>query len=306
MAHKGDLDEQIARLRKGERLTEDEIKVLCEKARELLVEESNVREVKCPVTVCGDVHGQFFDLMELFRIGGDVPDTNYLFMGDYVDRGYYSVETVSLLVALKVRYPSRICILRGNHESRQITQVYGFYDECLRKYASPVVWTYFTDLFDYLPLTGLVENQIFCLHGGLSPAVETLDVIRAMDRTQEVPHEGPMCDLLWSDPDDRQGWNVSPRGAGFNFGPDISAKFNEANRLTLIARAHQLVMEGYNWSHDRHVVTIFSAPNYCYRCGNQGGILELDDLLNYTFLQYDPAPRPEGFHKMPRAPDYFL
>lgn len=178
--------------------------------------------------------------------------------GDYVDRGYYSVETVTLLVALKIRYPQRITILRGNHESRQITQVYGFYDECLRKYGNANVWKYFTDLFDYLPLTALIDNQIFCLHGGLSPSIDTLDNIRALDRIQEVPHEGPMCDLLWSDPDDRCGWGISPRGAGYTFGQDISEAFNHNNGLTLIARAHQLVMEGYNWSQDRNVVTIFS------------------------------------------------
>lgn len=181
-----------------------------------------------------------------------------LVAGDYVDRGYYSVETVTLLVALKIRYPSRITILRGNHESRQITQVYGFYDECLRKYGNANVWKYFTDLFDYLPLTALIDNQIFCLHGGLSPSIDTLDNIRALDRIQEVPHEGPMCDLLWSDPDDRCGWGISPRGAGYTFGQDISEAFNHNNGLTLIARAHQLVMEGYNWSQDRNVVTIFS------------------------------------------------
>lgn len=231
---------------------------------------------KCPVTVCGDIHGQFHDLMELFRIGGPNPDTNYLFMGesslrvsnpmrwylralgDYVDRGYYSVETVTLLVALKIRYPQRITILRGNHESRQITQVYGFYDECLRKYGNANVWKFFTDLFDYLPLTALIDNQIFCLHGGLSPSIDTLDNIRSLDRIQEVPHEGPMCDLLWSDPDDRCGWGISPRGAGYTFGQDISEAFNHNNGLTLVARAHQLVMEGYNWSQERNVVTIFS------------------------------------------------
>nr|GMD18235.1 serine/threonine-protein phosphatase PP2A-1 catalytic subunit-like isoform X2 [Ipomoea batatas]GMD19581.1 serine/threonine-protein phosphatase PP2A-1 catalytic subunit-like isoform X2 [Ipomoea batatas]GMD21015.1 serine/threonine-protein phosphatase PP2A-1 catalytic subunit-like isoform X2 [Ipomoea batatas] len=163
------------------------------------------------------------------------------------DRGYYSVETVTLLVALKVRYRDRITILRGNHESRQITQVYGFYDECLRKYGNANVWKCFTDLFDYLPLTALIESQIFCLHGGLSPSLDTLDNIRALDRIQEVPHEGPMCDLLWSDPDDRCGWGISPRGAGYTFGQDIASQFNHTNGLTLISRAHQLVMEGYNW-----------------------------------------------------------
>ncbi|KAL9102051.1 MAG: hypothetical protein Q9163_002759 [Psora crenata] len=229
--------------------------------------------------------------MELFKIGGPNPDTNYLFMGDYVDRGYYSVETVTLLVALKIRYPQRMTILRGNHESRQITQVYGFYDECLRKYGNANVWKYFTDLFDYLPLTALIDNQIFCLHGGLSPSIDTLDNIRALDRIQEVPHEGPMCDLLWSDPDDRCGWGISPRGAGYTFGQDISEAFNHNNGLTLVARAHQLVMEGYNWSQERNVVTIFSAPNYCYRCGNQAAIMEIDEHLKYTFLQFDPCPR---------------
>ena len=169
--------------------------------------------------------------------------------------------------------------------------MYGFYDECLRKYGNANVWKYFTDLFDYLPLTALVDSQIFCLHGGLSPSIDTLDHIRSLDRLQEVPHEGPMCDLLWSDPDDRGGWGISPRGAGYTFGQDISETFNHSNGLTLVSRAHQLVMEGYNWSHDRNVVTIFSAPNYCYRCGNQASIMELDDALKYSFLQFDPAPR---------------
>ncbi|PAA91117.1 hypothetical protein BOX15_Mlig013788g3 [Macrostomum lignano] len=278
-----ELDQWIEQLYECKQLTENQVKTLCEKAKEILAKESNVQPVSCPVTVCGDVHGQFHDLTELFRIGGRCPDTNYLFMGDYVDRGYHSVETVTLLVALKVRFRDRITILRGNHESRQITQVYGFYDECLRKYGNANVWKYFTDLFDYLPLTALVEDSIFCLHGGLSPSIDTLDHVRALDRIQEVPHEGPMCDLLWSDPDDRCGWGISPRGAGYTFSQDISETFNHSNNLTLVSRAHQLVMEGYNWCHEKNVVTIFSAPNYCYRCGNQAAIMELDDALKYSF-----------------------
>ena len=272
----------------------------------MFINEANVQPVRAPVTVCGDVHGQLYDLIELFKIAGMAPETNYLFMGDYVDRGYYSVETVTLLVCLKVRYPERVFILRGNHETRQITQVYGFYDECVRKYGSANVWRIFTDLFDYFPITALVEEQIFCLHGGLSPAVETLDTIRELDRIQEVPHEGAMCDLLWSDPDDRQGWGISPRGAGYTFGVDVSEEFNHNNGLNLVSRAHQLVMEGYNWSHMMNVVTVFSAPNYCYRCGNLAAIMEVDEYLNKTFIQFDPAPRKGEPDVTRRTPEYFM
>jgi serine/threonine-protein phosphatase 2A catalytic subunit len=300
------LDGYIDCLMKCKPLPEDDVKALCEKAKEILSSESSVVSVPVPVTICGDVHGQFYDLMELFRIGGELPETNYLFMGDYVDRGFYSVETVTLLVALKVRYKDRVTILRGNHESRQITQVYGFYDECLRKFGNANVWKFFTELFDYLPLASVVEDQIFCLHGGLSPSIDTLDQIKQLDRVQEVPHEGPMCDLLWSDPDDRCGWGISPRGAGYTFGQDISEQFNHTNNLKLIARAHQLVMNGYNWSQERNVVTIFSAPNYCYRCGNEAAIMEVDEHLKYTFLQFDPAPRAEEPNITKRTPDYFL
>uniref|UniRef100_A0A7S0F3P9 Serine/threonine-protein phosphatase n=1 Tax=Phaeocystis antarctica TaxID=33657 RepID=A0A7S0F3P9_9EUKA len=300
-----DLDRQIEQLKRCEYIKEAEVKSLCAKAREILVEESNVQRVDAPVTICGDIHGQFYDLKELFKVGGSVPDTNYLFMGDFVDRGFYSVETFLLLLALKVRYPDRITLIRGNHESRQITQVYGFYDECLRKYGNANVWKIFTDLFDYLPLSALVENELLSVHGGLSPSIDTLDHIRQLPR-EEVPHEGPMCDMMWSDPDDRSGWGISPRGAGYTFGQDISEQFNHNNGLKLITRAHQLTMEGYTWCHDKNVVTIFSAPNYCYRCGNQGAILLLDEHLKYQYIQYDAAPRRAEPHVTRHAPDYFL
>ena len=175
-----------------------------------------------PLVVVGDLHGQYYDALEMLRLGGSPNDSQFLFLGDYVDRGSFGCEVVFLLFALKLAHPRRVWLLRGNHESRQITQVYGFYDECLRKYGNANVWRMFTQLFDYLPLTAVVDKSVFCLHGGLSPSIDTLDQIRQLDRQQETPTEGPICDLLWSDPDDRCGWGISPRGAGYSFGQDIS------------------------------------------------------------------------------------
>jgi len=304
----GEVDAWLEKCYKGDTLSEAEIITLCSMCAQVLAKEENVHSIDCPITVVGDIHGQFYDLMELFRIGGKAPDTNYLFMGDYVDRGYFSVQCVSLIFCLKLRYPNRITLIRGNHESRQITQVYGFYDEVMRKFGSPAVWAAVTDLFDYLPLAALVELQIFVPHGGLSPSLDTVDQVQGLERFQEIPHEGPICDLMWSDPDDRQGWGISPRGAGYTFGQDISEQWNHTNDTTLIARAHQLTMEGYTWSHEKNVVTIFSAPNYCYRCGNQAAIMEIDEHLEYTFICFDPAPREDNVNKtfFPTAPDYFL
>jgi len=271
------------------------------------VEESNVQRVDSPVTICGDIHGQFYDLMELFQVGGDCPQTNYLFMGDFVDRGFYSVETFLLLLALKVRYPDRITLIRGNHESRQITQVYGFYDECLRKYGSVNVWRYCTDVFDYLSLSAIVDNRIFCVHGGLSPTITSLDQIRAIDRKQEVPHDGSMCDLLWSDPEEIDGWGLSPRGAGYLFGGSVCEAFTSFNKIDLIARAHQLVMDGYKWMFHDKLVTVWSAPNYCYRCGNVAAILELDEHLNKNFKVFEAAPQEvRGAQAKKASVEYFL
>uniref|UniRef100_A0A0B6Z781 Serine/threonine-protein phosphatase n=2 Tax=Arion vulgaris TaxID=1028688 RepID=A0A0B6Z781_9EUPU len=306
MASMKDVDNWITHLYDCKPLSEKDVKVMCDKAKEILTQESNVQPVQLPVTVCGDIHGQFYDLLELFKVGGNVPDTNYLFMGDYVDRGYHCVETVSLLIAMKIRYKDRITLLRGNHECRMTTQVYGFYDECLRKYGNPNTWKYFTELFDYLPLAAIVNDSIFCLHGGLSPSIDSIDHIRVLDRVQEIPHEGPICDLLWSDPEDRDGWALSPRGAGFGFGEDVSAAFNHTNSLSMVARAHQMVMDGYHWCHSGNVLTVFSAPNYCYRSGNFGALMELDDTGKMRLTAFDHAKNQvmEGSTKI--VPDYFL
>ena len=172
-----EIDKYIEKLRNCEVIKESEVKSICNKVKEILKEEPNVYKIDAPVTICGDIHGQFFDLLELFKVGGECPDTNYLFMGDFVDRGFNSVESVLLLIALKVRYPDRMTLIRGNHESRQITQVYGFYDECLKRYGSANVWKMCTEVFDYMPLVATVGQKLFCVHGGLSPQIKTIDEV---------------------------------------------------------------------------------------------------------------------------------
>jgi serine/threonine-protein phosphatase 2A catalytic subunit len=302
-----DLDKQIEDLFQCKYLSELEVKNLCDKVKEILIKEENIQPVRCPITICGDIHGQFNDLMELFRVGGNVPDTNYLFLGDYVDRGCFSIETVSLLLALKLKYPTKIYLTRGNHESRQTTQIYGFYDECYQKYGSTSeVWKYFMDLFDFLPLCALVEKKIFCLHGGLSPHIKNLDDIKLLDRKQEPQKQAAAMDLLWSDPEEEEGWSESPRGAGWVFGEDITRQFHNTNGTNLICRAHQMMMNGYQWCHKDAVLTVFSAPNYCYRCGNMAAFLEVDENMAFNVQTFDPAPRRGEAPITKYVPDYFL
>lgn len=300
-------DGYLETLKKGQTIKESEVKDLCQTAKQIFDTEDTVYRMPAPCTIVGDIHGQFYDLLELFLVGGDVPDTNYVFMGDFVDRGFHSVESFLFLLVLKIKYPKHVALVRGNHESRQITQVYGFYDECLRKYGNPNVWRYCTDLFDFLPLASVVEEKILCVHAGLSPSIRTLEQLSAIERRTEVPHEGPMCDLLWSDPEQIEGWGISPRGAGFLFGGDIVDQFNRANNLDLICRSHQLVMDGYKTMFNSTLVTVWSAPNYCYRCGNVASILELDEHLEKNFKIFECAPDEvcETNTKTP-VPQYFL
>ena len=279
-----DVDQWLNTVKNGGVLPERDLRILCEKVKEILIEESNVQPVSAPVTICGDIHGQFHDLLELFNKGGEIPATRYIFMGDFVDRGYNSVETFQLLLCYKLKYPAHITLLRGNHETRQITTVYGFYDETIRKYGNANPWKYCTEVFDYLGIGAVVEGKIFCIHGGLSPEIKTLDQIRLIDRRMEIPHEGPFCDLMWSDPEEIETWAMSPRGAGWIFGSRVTSEFNHINELELVARAHQLVMDGFKyWFKDQTLVTVWSAPNYCYRCGNVASILNVNQQLERSF-----------------------
>jgi serine/threonine-protein phosphatase 6 catalytic subunit len=299
-------DEWVKHVKQCKYLPEQDLKKLCEIVKEYLLEESNVQPVASPVTICGDIHGQFYDLLELFRTGGDPPETNYIFMGDFVDRGYYSLETFTILMTLKARWPDKVTLLRGNHESRQITQVYGFYDECQQKYGNANAWKYCTQVFDLLTIAALIDGKILCVHGGLSPDIRTLDQIRTINRNQEIPHEGDFCDLMWSDPEDIETWQVSPRGAGWLFGSRVTNEFISINNLDLIARAHQLVQEGYKYHFNKQLVTVWSAPNYCYRCGNVASILALDKDLNHDFKIFHAVPDDQRVIPTRQPIQYFL
>ena len=300
-------DKWLDSLKECKCLSEHDLKLLCDKTKEILMEESNVQPVSAPVTVCGDIHGQFYDLLELFRTGGQIPSSKYVFMGDYVDRGYNSVETLELLLCLKLKYPGHISLLRGNHESRQICFSYGFYEEISRKYGNANPWRYFNDLFDYLPIGAIIEGKIFCIHGGLSPLISTIDQIRLLNRKQEIPHEGAFCDLMWSDPDDIEAWVISQRGAGYVFGWKVVNEFNRINDLTLVCRAHQLVNEGFKyWFRDQNLVTVWSAPNYCYRCGNKASILKLGPNLERKFDLFNAVPESSNSLPPKSIVPYFL
>lgn len=173
-----------------------EVKWIMQKLIEILQKEPNVKFLPAGITVVGDIHGldillfrQFPDLMEMFSTGGEVPHTNYLFLGDYVDRGAFSVEVIVYLSLLKIKYPSKIHLLRGNHESRQTSNQYGFFCECMRKYNSPNTWKYITEMFDYMPISAVIDNKIFCIHGGLSPLIQKISEIEKITRFQELPTE---------------------------------------------------------------------------------------------------------------------
>ncbi|KAJ3434558.1 serine/threonine-protein phosphatase pp2a-related [Anaeramoeba flamelloides] len=274
-----DIDQILETVYQCKYLPETQLIQLCQKAEEILIEENNVHPISSPVTVCGDIHGQFFDLLELFKIGGDIKNTKYIFLGDYVDRGYFSIETITLLLALKVKYPTQIYLLRGNHESRSISQMYGFYDECLSKYGNTNPWRRITQVFDYFLLSAIIDQEIFCVHGGLSPDIRCVEQIRSINRSEEIPSEGAFADLLWSDPNDSvSGWVPSNRGCGYLFGKRITNQFMQINQLSLITRAHQLAEQGYYYSFgEEKILTIWSAPNYSYKAGNSASICSIKE-----------------------------
>jgi serine/threonine-protein phosphatase PP1 catalytic subunit len=216
----------------------------------------------------GDIHGQYPDLLRLFEYGGFPPDSNYLFLGDYVDRGKQSIETICLLLAYKIKFPDNFFLLRGNHECASINRIYGFYDECKRRF-SVRLWKTFTDCFNCLPVAAVVDDKILCMHGGLSPEMDSLDQIRAIERPADVPDQGLLCDLLWSDPDrDTKGWGDNDRGVSYTFGADRVTEFLKKHDLDLVCRAHQVFLDCSPPFFRSSPLPSNSCPNTCTRNNN--------------------------------------
>jgi serine/threonine-protein phosphatase PP1 catalytic subunit len=270
-------------------LKEEEIKFLIDKSLSIIKEQKMLVELEAPLHVCGDIHGQYYDLLRIFEHCGYPGEFNYLFLGDYVDRGKQSLETVCLLLCYKIKFPEKVTLLRGNHESSVTNRIYGFYDECKRRY-NVRIWRSFTDLFNWLPVAAIIDEKILCMHGGLSPELKNLQNITDIPRPTDIPDTGLLCDLLWSDPDkDCVEYDENDRGVSVIFGEKIVQDFNKKNDLDLIIRAHQVVDDGYEFFAQRQLITIFSAPNYCGEFDNSAGIMIIDESLTCSLKVLRPV-----------------
>ncbi|RKO88807.1 Metallo-dependent phosphatase-like protein [Blyttiomyces helicus] len=245
------------------------------------------------ITVCGDIHGQFYDLLHVFDENGIPSPTNmYLWNGDFVDRGSFSIECILTLFSFKWLYPDSVFLNRGNHETDDMNRAYGFQGECKAKY-SEAAFRFFSEIFNAIPLGNLIGNKILVVHGGLFSRDDvTIDELRQIDRFKQPGNEGLMCELLWSDPQMLPGRKPSKRGVGIQFGPDVTEKFLAHNNLDLLIRSHEVQQEGYSADHGGKCITIFSAPNYCDSVGNKGAYIHITPDLKLKFNQFTSVPHP--------------
>jgi len=270
-------------------VSEGQLKALCNDARKVFMDQNALLELEAPIKIVGDIHGQYHDLLRIFEYGGMPPESNYIFLGDFVDRGKQGLEVITLLTAYKVKYPENFFMLRGNHECASITRIYGFYDECKRRY-NIKMWKTWCDVFNCLPVCALIDEKIICMHAGLSPELTNFDSIRRLVRPTDVPDTGLVCDLLWGDPDkDVVGWAENDRGVSFVFGPDVVSAFLQKQDMDLVVRSHQVVEDGYEFFAKRQLITVFSAPNYCGEFDNAGAMMSIDETLMCSFKVLKPV-----------------
>jgi serine/threonine-protein phosphatase 5 len=245
------------------------------------------------INVCGDTHGQYFDVLNIFKLHGMPSDENpYLFNGDIVDRGSYGWELALVLLLTKLVYPKNMHIARGNHESVSMTTTYGFKGEVLKK-GSTHIYDLFTEVFNALPVAHTLNGKVLVLHGGLFDDENvTLEDLKAVQRFRQPPEKGILCDALWSDPGTRHGRQPPHRGCGVVFGEDVTRRFLEKNNLSLLVRSHEMREEGYSEDHNGACVTIFSAPDYCGSMGNKGALLKFSADCSYEVKQFTAVPHP--------------
>ena len=266
------------------RIPTSDVLFLIRSAKAVFASEPTLLELKPPLNVCGDIHGQFSDLLRLFSLDAPIPSSRYLFLGDYVDRGPQSLEVICLLLALKLRHPDNVFMLRGNHECKEMSELYGFAPECIAK-QNRVVYNEFCQLFEWMPIAAVISNRIFCVHGGLSPQLDNLQQIKAIQRPTGIPETGLLADLLWSDPDRAvREWGPSERGVTYVWGLNPAKRFLAKSRFSVLIRAHQMAMQGieFPFAPDRSVITVFSAPAYANEFKNKGAILKIDANLVIT------------------------
>lgn len=311
------IDDMIERFKNGKKLARKYVFQIILAVLNIVKEEPTMVEMEIPqghkLTVCGDTHGmllchthlfarhtdtlsgQFFDVLELFRING-YPSAkhSYLFNGDFVDRGSWSTEVALLLYSYKMLYPHSFYLNRGNHETDDMNRMYGFEGECRAKY-NERVFKLFSESFSALPLATLIGGKFLTLHGGLfSDDNVTLDDIRKLNRhKQRQPGQsGLMMEMLWTDPQPQEGRGPSKRGVGLQFGPDVTKRFCEKNGLEAVIRSHEVRMDGWEAEHENRCYTVFSAPNYCDSTGNKGAYINVGPEYKLEFHQFDAVPHP--------------
>ena len=265
---------------------------LCDLVKPILYNEKNVLIIDAPINIFGDIHGQFSDMIHFMEITGLPPNQKFLFMGDYVDRGNNSIEVCALLFAMKIMYPNNINILRGNHECPEVNSMYGFLTECESRFGNEGknVFNKINEVLCILPLCAIVNEKIFCVHGGISPHLKKVEDINKINRFIKIPDGGLLCDLMWSDPNNStEVWGTNARGISCTYNQRAVELFLDNNNLQLICRAHQLVSDGYKFSHNNKLITVFSAPNYCGNCGNDGAVMKINEDLVCSFIIIKPT-----------------
>lgn len=263
---------------------------LCTTSIEKMSSFKAIVDIPSPIVLVGDLHGNIHDLLRILRKFGTPPETRYLFLGDYVDRGQYSVLVISFILALLCKYPDHIYVLRGNHEFSHINRAYGFYQEIKLNYNDDGLWIRFQEVFSHIPLAAIVQESVFCVHGGLSPLLTDIETLRNLPMPIANYLSNTMIsDLVWSDPADFVvGFKPNPRGSGQIFGSDVLRSFLKANKLKVMVRAHQLTANGYRAFSDFMGITVFSSSNYCRQINNKCGVVVLKDDREMSFFSVEP------------------